>query len=110
MLNIKQKEIAKLQEFADLREEGLKYSEHLLNNDVKNFIEFLRRNREESTESIKAAENYGMIKMDKAKALKILEDEYGQTVALIMKNIERLTSYSKYKQFLSQPTKSAKNI
>jgi hypothetical protein len=31
MLNIKQKEIAKYEEFANLREEGLRYSESLLN-------------------------------------------------------------------------------
>ena len=42
MLNIKQKEIAKLEEFSNLRAEGLRHSEALLNSDIKSFIEFFK--------------------------------------------------------------------
>lgn len=44
MLNIKNKEIAKLIEYSNLRQEGLRYSESLLNNDIKNFVEFFKMN------------------------------------------------------------------
>ena len=53
MLNIKQKEIAKLEEYANLREEGLRYSESLLNQDIKNFIDFFKTNRDMSSDAMK---------------------------------------------------------
>ena len=56
MLNIKQKEIAKYEEFANLREEGLRYSESLLNQDIKNFIDFFKSNRDLSSDAMKQAE------------------------------------------------------
>ena len=44
MLNVKEKEIAKLEEFTKLRAEGLRYSEQLLNEDIKSFINFFKQN------------------------------------------------------------------
>ena len=62
MLNIKSKEIAKLEEFTNMRGEGLKQSELLLHSEIKNFIEFFKKNREESTNEIRTAENLCRIK------------------------------------------------
>lgn len=42
MLSIKQKEIATLEEYQKLRDEGLKFSEQLLHTDITNFIEFFK--------------------------------------------------------------------
>jgi len=56
MLNIKQKEIAKLEEYANLWEEGLRYSESLLNQDIKNFIDFFKNNREQSSDAMRQAD------------------------------------------------------
>ncbi len=62
MLNIKQKEIAKLEEFSNLRAEGLRHSEALLNNDIKSFIEFFKENREQASKAMKQADLYGQQK------------------------------------------------
>ena len=56
MLNVKEKEIAKLEEFTKLRAEGLRYSEQLLNEDIKAFINFFKQNRETSSAAIKEAD------------------------------------------------------
>jgi len=47
-----------LEEYANLREEGLRYSEQLLNQDIKNFIEFFKNNREQSSEAMRQADIY----------------------------------------------------
>lgn len=90
MLNIKQKEIAKLEEYANLREEGLRYSETLLNQDIKNFIDYFRTNRENSSDAMKQAEMYFKTRSGKNNELMGLEEKYQTLISMMTKDIEKL--------------------
>lgn len=91
MLDIKQKEIGKLEEYGKLRREGLAFSEEVLNQDTKAFIDFFKENRDKSSLAIKEAENMGKRKAMKGEKLKEINDEFSIVVSNINKNIERLT-------------------
>ena len=45
MLDTKQREIEKLEEFAFMRADGLEASEKMLDEDTKKFIEFFRKKK-----------------------------------------------------------------
>ena len=91
MLDIKQKEIGKLEEYGKLRREGLAFSEEVLNQDTKAFIDFFKENRDKSSLAIKEAENMGKVKSMKGEKLKEINDEFSIVVSNINKNVERLT-------------------
>ena len=91
MLDIKQKEIGKLEEYGKLRREGLAFSEEVLNHDTKAFIDFFKEKRDESSLAIKDAEFLSKCKALKGEELKEINDEYSMVVSNINKNVERLS-------------------
>lgn len=102
MLAIKQDEIQKLEDFQDLRDEGLKFSESHLNQDIKQFIEFFKENREKSNTAVKQAEKQSKIKQEKLNLKKEINAKYQEYVSEITKNIEKLKIYSGYRDFLME--------
>ena len=76
MLSIKHDEIQKLEDFQELRDEGLKFSEAHLNTDIKQFIDFFKESREQSRKAVLEADNQAKLKQSKLAELKKLKNDY----------------------------------
>jgi predicted translin family RNA/ssDNA-binding protein len=100
MLDTKQREIEKLEEYAFMRDDGLNCSEKMLDQDTRAFIEFFKENKERSTKAIKDAETETKKKQDRTTNLKKIYDEYAVLVSTINKDLESLSEYYEYKVFL----------
>jgi hypothetical protein len=100
MLDIKKKEIQKLEEYALLREDGLNYSEKMLDKDLKEFTQFLEKNKESRHDAQKQAEIATQKKNKCANKIKQLQESQGGISSDMGKNLETLNNCFKYKQFL----------
>lgn len=76
MLSIKHDEIQKLEDFQELRDEGLKFSEAHLNSDIKQFIDFFKDSREQSRKAVLEADNQTKLKQSRLAELKRLKNLY----------------------------------
>jgi hypothetical protein len=103
-LDIKREEIAKLEQKAAQKEEALKKSELMLEEDAIRFDAFLKENDQQAHDAMKRAEAQTKLKVDKANELKKLRHAIGLVTAERTKLKETLDDYQRYKEFLDSLT------
>mmetsp|Transcript_2990 Transcript_2990/g.8133 ORF Transcript_2990/g.8133 Transcript_2990/m.8133 type:complete len:559 (-) Transcript_2990:375-2051(-) len=99
-LDTKRAEIKKLDERARQREDALKKSEHMLEEDALRFDAFLKENDEKVQEAIKRAEMEAKAKQDKVMEIKRLNTAIAALRSEMNKFEEQLEDCRKYKDFL----------
>lgn len=100
-LDTKRAEIKKLDERARQREEALKKSEQMLEEDALRFDAFLKENDEKVQEAIKRAEVEAKAKQDKVLEIKRLNTAIAALRSEMNKYEEQLEDCRKYKEFLN---------
>ncbi|XP_073395342.1 cilia- and flagella-associated protein 100 [Physcomitrium patens] len=103
-LDTKRSEIRKLEERIFQREEALRKSEEMLEEDSIEFDAFLKKNDEKMQEALKKAEKNTKLKQDKVMEIKKLNTEMGIVRAEVSKYEEQLEDCKKYKEFLVRLT------
>jgi hypothetical protein len=103
-LDTKREEIRKLEEKAQMKEEALKKSELMLEEDAIRFDTFLKENDKKAHEAIKRAERETKAKTDKVQEIKKLNQQI-QTIQSDMSKLqEQLKDCVTYKKFLDKMT------
>mmetsp|Transcript_9230 Transcript_9230/g.19522 ORF Transcript_9230/g.19522 Transcript_9230/m.19522 type:complete len:542 (-) Transcript_9230:246-1871(-) len=103
-LDTKREEIRKLEEKAQMKEEALKKSEQMLEEDAIRFDTFLKENDKKAHEAIKKAEKETKLKQDKVQEIKKLNQAIQVVQSDMSKHKEALEDCLKYKQFLDSLT------
>lgn len=103
-LDTKRAEIKKLEERSRQREEALKKSEQMLEEDALRFDAFLKENDEKVQEAIKRAEVEAKAKQDKVLEIKRLNTAIAALRSEMNKYEEQLEDCRKYKEFLDSIT------
>jgi len=103
-LDTKREEIWKLEEKAQMKEEALKKSEQMLEEDAIRFDTFLKENDKKAHEAIKAAERETKLKQDKVQEIKKLNQAIQMVQSEMSKHKEALEDCLKYKDFLDSLT------
>ena len=106
-LATKRSEITKLEEKAAMKEEALRKSEQMLEEDAMRFDAFLKENDRRAHESLKRADRESKDKNEKVVEIKKINAEIGKVEAEMSKYEEQLHNCLKYKQFLDQLTDPA---
>lgn len=105
-LDTKREEIRKLEEKAQLKEEALKKSELMLEEDAVRFDTFLKENDKKAHEAIKRAEKETKAKADKVQEIKKLNQQIQLVQSDMSKLTEQLQDCLQYKAFLDELTPS----
>ncbi|KAK9852105.1 hypothetical protein WJX84_009368, partial [Apatococcus fuscideae] len=105
-LDTKQLEINKLEERAMRREEALKRSEQMLEDDALRFDAFLKENDERVQDAIHKAENEAKNKQEKVLEIKRLNTQAAVIRSELNKLEEQLEDCRKYRAFLDRITPS----
>lgn len=103
-LDTKREEIRKLEAKAQLKEEALKKSELMLEEDAIRFDKFLKENDKKAHEAIKLAENETRVKTEKVQEIKRLNQQIQLVQSDMSKLKEQLEDCLKYKKFLDELT------
>jgi hypothetical protein len=103
-LDTKREEIRKLEEKAQLKEEALKKSELMLEEDAVRFDTFLKENDKKAHEAIKRAEKETKAKADKVQEIKKLNQQIQAVQSEMSKLSEQLQDCVQYKAFLDELT------
>ncbi|TYZ57661.1 hypothetical protein PybrP1_012514 [[Pythium] brassicae (nom. inval.)] len=103
-LDTKREEIRKLEEKAQLKEEALKKSELMLEEDAVRFDTFLKENDKKAHEAIKRAEKETKAKADKVQEIKKLNQQIQLVQSDMSKLTEQLQDCLQYKAFLDELT------
>ena len=103
-LDTKRAEIRKLEERAQQREEALRKSEQMLQEDEMRFEEFLKDNAQNAEQAMKKAESETKAKAEKVQEIKKLNNQIAQIKAEMSKFEEQLEDCRKYKEFLDRLT------
>lgn len=103
-LDTKREEIRKLEEKALLKEEALRKSELMLEEDAIRFDTFLKENDKKAHEAIKEAEAKSKIKQEKNAELKKLQQQSQIMSTDIQKLKEQVEDCETYKNFLDELT------
>lgn len=103
-LDIKREEIAKLEHKAAQKEEALKRSELMLEEDAIRFDAFLKENDQQAHDALKKAEAQAKLKAERLHELKKLRHAIGLVTAEKGKLKEVLDDYKLYKEFLDSMT------
>jgi hypothetical protein len=103
-LDTKRGEIRKLEAKAQLREESLRQSELLLEEDSEKFDAFLKENDKKAHAAVKAADRATKHKMDRMADIKKLNQRIQLVQSDMSKLHEQLEDCTKYKHFLRQLT------
>eukprot|EP00904_Undaria_pinnatifida_P004217 jgi/Undpi1/13797/HiC_scaffold_9.g03448.m1 len=99
-LDTKREEIRKLEEKARMKEEALRKSEQMLEEDAIRFDTFLKENDKKAHEAIKKAERETKLKTDKAQEIKKLNQQIQMVQSDMSKHREALEDCLRYKEFL----------
>ncbi|CAM9659773.1 unnamed protein product, partial [Sphacelaria rigidula] len=99
-LDTKREEIRKLEEKARMKEEALRKSEQMLEEDAIRFDTFLKENDKKAHEAIKKAERETKLKSDKAQEIKKLNQQIQMVQSDMSKHREALEDCLRYKEFL----------
>lgn len=99
-LDTKREEIRKLEEKAQMKEEALKKSEQMLEEDAIRFDTFLKENDKKAHEAIKRAEAESQLKNQKVAEIKKKNQEIALVISETAKHREALDDCLKYKAFL----------
>ena len=103
-LDTKRAEIRKLEERAQQREEALRKSEQMLEEDALRFDQFLKDNDQKAVQAIKKAEAETKAKAEKVQEIKKLNMQITQIKSEMSKFEEQLEDCRKYKGFLDKLT------
>jgi len=103
-LDTKRAEIRKLEERAQQREEALRKSEQMLEEDALRFDQFLKDNDQKAVQAIKKAEAETKAKAEKVQEIKKLNMQITQIKSEMSKFEEQLEDCRKYKEFLDKLT------
>merc|ERR1719446_655634 len=103
-LDTKREEIRKLEEKAQMKEEALKKSELMLEEDAVRFDTFLKENDKRAHEAIKRAEKETKAKRDKVQEIKKLNQMIQMIQSDMSKQKEQLEDCLKHKTFLDSLT------
>ena len=103
-LDTKREEIRKLEEKAQMKEQALKKSELMLEEDAIRFDTFLKENDQKAHEAIKLAEEATKAKQVKLQKIKNLTIEIQQVENEMNKYKEQLEDCERYKKFLDELT------
>jgi hypothetical protein len=103
-LDTKREEIRKLEEKAQMKEEALKKSELMLEEDAVRFDTFLKENDKKAHEAMKRAENETKAKQDKVQEIKKLNQMIQMIQSDMSKQEEQLLDCIKHKKFLDNLT------
>jgi len=101
-LDVKQAEILKLDEKAKQKEEALKKSQLMLDEDVARFDAFLQANDQKAHKAMKDAENMTKMKQDKLQRIKVLKSQLSAIQSEIAKLKEQKDECIRYKVFLQE--------
>merc|ERR1712232_639584 len=101
-LDVKQAEILKLDEKAKQKEEALKKSQLMLDEDVQRFDAFLQANDQKAHKAMKDAENMTKMKQDKLNRIKALKSTLSAIQSEIAKLREQKDECIRYKVFLQE--------
>ncbi len=99
-LDTKREEIRKLEEKAQMKEDALKKSELMLEEDAVRFDTFLKENDKKAHEAIKKAEKETKAKADRVSEIKKLNQQIQLVQSDMSKLKEQLEDCLKYKAFL----------
>jgi hypothetical protein len=103
-LDTKRAEIRKLEEQAQQREEALRKSEAMLEQDATRFESFLKMNDQNAVEAIRNAEQETKAKQDKVQEIKKLNAQIAAVKSEMAKYEESLEECQAYKKFLDELT------
>jgi len=103
-LDTKRAEIRKLEERAQQREEALRKSEQMLEEDALRFDQFLKDNDQKAVAAIKKAEAETKAKAEKVQEIKKFNAQITQIKSEMSKFEEQLEDCRKYKHFLDKLT------
>jgi hypothetical protein len=103
-LDTKREEIRKLEEKAQMKEQALKKSELMLEEDAIRFDTFLKENDHEAHKAIKRAEAETKAKQEKVQEIKKLHQEIQAVQSEMSKLREHLDDCERYKIFLDKLT------
>lgn len=103
-LDVKKAEILKLDEKAKQKEEALKKSQLMLDEDVNRFDSFLQSNDQKAHKAMKDAEDMTKKKQDRMQRIKTLKTQLSAIQAEIAKHREQKDECFKYKTFLEKLT------
>uniref|UniRef100_A0A7S1CA91 DUF4200 domain-containing protein n=1 Tax=Bicosoecida sp. CB-2014 TaxID=1486930 RepID=A0A7S1CA91_9STRA len=103
-LDTKREEIRKLEHKAHMKEEALKKSELMLEEDAIRFDAFLKENDKKAHEAIKNAEREAKLKQDKVQEIKKLKHAINVVQSDKSKCEEALADCQRYKRFLDDLT------
>ncbi|CAM9751470.1 unnamed protein product [Chrysoparadoxa australica] len=103
-LDTKRDEIRKLEEKAKMKEEALKKSEQMLEEDAVRFDTFLKENDKKAHEAIRKAERETKLKQDKVHEIKKLNQQIQMAQSDMSKHKETLEDCLAYKAFLDALT------
>jgi len=95
-LDTKREEIRKLEEKAQMKEEALKKSEQMLEEDAIRFDTFLKENDKKAHEAIKKAEKETKLKTDRVQEIKKLNQQIQMVQSDMSKHREALEDCLKY--------------
>ena len=99
-LNIKKEEINKLEDKAQLKEQALKGSEQMLEEDAIRFDAFLKENDKRTQDAMRRAEKETKRKMEKVQEIKKFNQQIQMVQTDISKHKESLDECIRYKEFL----------
>jgi DNA repair exonuclease SbcCD ATPase subunit len=103
-LDTKRAEIRKLEEQAQQREEALRKSEQMLEEDASRFELFLKMNDQKAVDAIRKAEAETKSKQDKVQEIKKLNAQIAAVKSEMAKYDESLEECQAYKKFLDELT------
>ncbi|OMJ86518.1 hypothetical protein SteCoe_11932 [Stentor coeruleus] len=102
MIDTKKEEIKKLEQFALLREYGLKNSEDMLMEDMTSFNNYWDKCKHDSHEAMKEAKKLNKEKVELTHVINTLTEEIQQLNTQIQKHEDSLEECTKYKVFLDK--------
>ena len=103
-IDIKKEEIRKLEEYSHVREEGLKISEDMLEEDLKEFNKFWTKCKEQTHQAMKSSEDETKRKLKHTQKVAKLNDKKQAVFNSTQKSEELLNEYMRYKRFLDKLT------
>merc|ERR1719183_515976 len=103
-LDVKNAEIKKLDEKAKQKDEALKKSQQMLDEDVSRFDAFLQNNDQKAHKAMKDAEEETKKKQDRLQRIKHLKSQLSAIQSEIAKHREQKEECMKYKAFLEKLT------
>ena len=102
MMDIKNNDIQKLEEYARLREDGLECSHKMLEEHLNKFDEFLERNKKDCQDAIRTAELKNKEKLEKQKAVKEINEKIKIVSSQMAKNKELRDMHARYMLFIRE--------